>query len=66
MNKKEKSLLGKARAAINKLGFVKTEDLRSHNLGEVEPPKSATLRQTSSKMMTKEETRRSSHILPES
>ena len=65
MSRKEKSLLGKARAAINKLGFVKTDGNTGRGDHEIQEPKSATLIKSSNMLLTKEQ-KRSSQILPES
>ena len=67
VNKKEKSLLGKARAAIKQLSFTKTskDKIEINELSEA--PKSATLKKESSamKLAGKQPNRRASG-LPES
>ena len=51
VSKKEKSLLGKARAAINKLGFIKKDDMSPHETPE---PRSAQLKKSTAMLLSEE------------
>ena len=51
VSKKEKSLLGKARAAINKLGFIKKDDMGS---SEIPEPRSATVKKSTAMLLSEE------------